>query len=67
LRLGLEIVRLRNQLKTLYLPVKNFISQLKTLFLLAKILGVHRASYSTVTDLARFLGWSTSAPRKAAM
>ena len=31
------------------------------------LLGRRRSAYSTVTDLARFLGWSTSQPRRTAM
>jgi hypothetical protein len=29
--------------------------------------GVRTVSHSTVTDLAKFLGWSTSQPRRTAM
>jgi hypothetical protein len=33
----------------------------------ASILAENAPGYSTVTDFARFLGWSTSQPRRTAM
>jgi hypothetical protein len=46
--------------------VKDFISELRTLLANYNKKSVYLLPYSTVTDLARFRGWSTSQPRRTA-
>jgi hypothetical protein len=56
-----------NRLNSLSLSViTDFISRYRLYSLRSQSIRKHRAAYSTVTDLARLRGWSTSVPRSTA-
>ncbi len=47
--------------------IPAFVGMTKNLVIMSNLRNEHQIGYSTVTDLARLRGWSTSVPRASAV